>query len=618
LPANSEVVEDLFASTLPFQKAFVYFKMVVFGKIGKRLLGWFILVALIPLLFMGYQGYYFARLAVKKEAYLHIQAISQQKKSQIEQWFAERRADTEVLSANPSILEACQSESISAEKRQSLERLLDSYKAQSQAYEFICVYSLSGAMLACTKHTDETLAEMHDFVLEATNSSQTVTSPIHLHDEFGLTIHLSDRVTDESGQSVGVVITTLGLAYTLNPIILDTTGLGFSGQAYLVDQNKVMLTPSRFMNHPKPLTHTMDSHGIQLALQGSSGVDLYHDFEGRDVIGAWEYLPDERWALITEIDANEAFASLQMLRRNAMLVALGTLGLILIVVAFISRSLSKPIRELANASSAVSKGDLDRRVVIQLKDELGDLATSFNQMVQSLKDSQKQLVQSERLAAIGELVASVVHEIRNPLSAIKMNLRILETKDIQGELVHSEHFQLAKSQTERIETMLTELLDYSRTVTIQKRNVTVQELSDRVTKEFSTLLDGHKIEMNTRLHSPLDVVSIDDERFMQVFWNLIMNSVQAIEASGRSVGKIELVTESNPDAIVLIVKDNGNGIQDETMKHVFEPFFTTRKSGTGLGLSIAKKIVDAHGGHVTCMSQLNKGTEIIISLPRST
>jgi signal transduction histidine kinase len=148
--------------------------------------------------------------------------------------------------------------------------------------------------------------------------------------------------------------------------------------------------------------------------------------------------------------------------------------------------------------------------------------------------------------------------------------------------------------------------------------VTIQELSDRVTKEFSTILDGHNIEMHARLHNPFDVVSIDDERFMQVFWNLIMNSVQAIEASGRSVGKIELVSESDPDEIVLIVRDNGNGIQDETMKHVFEPFFTTRKSGTGLGLSIAKKIVDAHGGHIACMSQLNKGTEITISLPRQT
>lgn len=576
------------------------------------------LVALIPLLFMGYQGYYFARLAVKKEAYLHIQAISQQKKSQIEQWFAERRADTEVLSANPSILEACQSESISADKRQSLERLLDSYKAQSQAYEFICVYSISGTMLACTKHTDETLAEMHDFVVEARYASQSVTSPIHLHDEFGLTIHLSDRVTDEFGQPVGVVITTLGLAYTLNPIILDTTGLGYTGQSYLVDHNKVMLTPSRFMSHPKPLTHTMDSHGIQLALQDSSGVDLYHDFEGRDVIGAWDYLPDEHWALITEMDANEAFASLQMLRRNAMLVALGTLALILIVVAFISRSLSKPIRELAQASSAVSKGDLDKRVVIELKDELGDLATSFNQMVQSLKDSQRQLVQSERLAAIGELVASVVHEIRNPLSAIKMNLRILETKDIQSELVHSEHFQLAKSQTERIETMLAELLDYSKAITVRKRKVTVRDLFDRVIKDYSSLLDGRNTELLIRHQDPLDVLSIDDERFMQVFWNLIMNSVQAIDASGRSDGKIELISESSPHATVLTIKDNGMGLQEESVKHVFEPFFTTRKNGTGLGLPIAKKIVDAHEGHITFRSRMNEGSEIIISLPRST
>ncbi len=435
---------------------------------------------------------------------------------------------------------------------------------------------------------------------DALAARQSVASPIFLDALAGPSMLMAEAVRDSLGRPRSVLVGALALAQTLNPVILDTTGLGQTGQAYLVDKGKVMLTPSRFMNHPGPLTHTMDSEGIRLALAGQGGTGVYTGFEGQPVLGAWVYLPEQEWGLISEMNADEAFAPLARLRRNAVLVALLTMAAVMLVVAWLSRSISLPIRQLAAASLDVSRGKLDTSVTIRLHDELGELGERFNGMVQSLRESQKQLVQSERLAAIGELAASVVHEIRNPLSAVKMNLRILETR-CATDPVTAEHFRLARTQTERLESMLTELLDYSKPVTLQRRSMAVADLIREALAHF-----GESVE--SRFDEPLPLVNVDPERITQVLLNLLLNAKQA-------GGSIAIRARAADNAVRITVADTGHGISADNLQHVFEPFFTTRKQGTGLGLPNARKIIEAHGGTIHITSTPDTGTEAEITLP---
>lgn len=579
--------------------------MKLFGRIGSRLLRWFILVALIPLIFMGYQGYFFARQAVEREVFLHMQAISMSKRLAIEQWFRERQDDLRVLATNPQFVRNLKDGNIDE-----ITRVLEAYQAQSQSYAFICLHDPVGNPLACTMGASP--LPMRDFAhsklfRDALKSGAPVMSPIYMQKGLGPGMHVATAIREETGQPLGILVATLALAHTLNPIILDTTGLGSTGQAYLIDTAKVMLTPSRFMNHPPALTHTMDSEGIRAALRGTRGTSVYEGFEGQQVMGAWEYMPEQNWALIAEMDADEAFAPLTTLRKNAIIVALITLGAILIVVTLVSRSISVPIQRLAEASRGVSEGDLEQRVVVNLNDELGDLGQRFNRMVVSLRESQTQLVQSERLAAIGELVASIVHEIRNPLSAIKMNLRILEQKCEKSPVV-AEHFLLASQQSERLEAMLEELLDYSKPLQLQKKTVSVGELILNALRHFEP--DGITIKPPILDHAL--AVNVDAEKIEQVLLNLLFNAKQA----SRDGGTITISSEKNNAHFVTIsVTDTGQGITEENLKHIFEPFFTTRKQGTGLGLSIAKKIIEAHGGQILVKSEVDKGTEVEIVLP---
>ena len=601
--------------------------MRLFGKIGRKLLGWFLLVALIPLLFMGYQGYFFAKKAVQREVFLHMQAVAAQKQGQIEQWFHERLTDMRVLSANPQVIEAA---ACCCACQNNVLPLLESFRIQSQSYSHLCLRDTTGNVIACTAGMDNTQDQpegtCYELHARAARAFAPVMGSIYLSERFGPSMQLANAVRDENGTVIGTIMANLTLTRTLNPIMLDTTGLGLSGQAYLVDNDKVMLTPSRFMNHPAPLTHKMDTEGIRRALgkseirnpkSGNLAVNaaVYTGFEGQQVMGAWAYLTEQKWALIAEMDAEEAFAPLAALRRNTILVALLMLGVIAIVVVFISRSLSDPIRKLAEASLDVSQGNLDRTVVVKLNDELGELAGRFNVMVHSLKESQRLLVQSEKLAAIGELAASVVHEIRNPLSAIKMNLRILENKIDSPDSSIAVHFQIAKQQTERLEIMLTELLDYAKPLSLQKKTITVNALINDTLKAFQSEQEKTDVKIELTMENPAQTLQVDAGKMQQVLWNLLLNAVQSSDSGQKIIVACKIFSVANKKVLELSVKDNGKGIAEENLKRIFEPFFTTRKQGTGLGLPNAKKIIEAHNGTIAVQSQLDKGTTIIISIP---
>jgi signal transduction histidine kinase len=605
--------------------------VTIFGKIGRRLLAWFIFIALIPLLFMGYQGYFFARRAVQREVFLHMETVAKAKRSALDYWFNERLADMRVLAADPLLVNCLK---YSAGHRlpcfEQVALLLNVFQKQSQSYACACLYDAQGIPIICTKLQQQMFPdfEKSELFYDAVASPEPIFGPIYLDTNIGPGMHLAAAVRDSSGAIVGILVGTLALKNTLNPIILDSTGLGRTGQAYLVDRNKVMLTPSRFMNHPEPLKHTMDSEGIQQALRGVDGAAVYTGFDGRPVLGAWYYLPRYQWALIAEMNADEAFLPLAALRRYALIVALLTLGGIIVVVAWISRSLSAPIRMLAEASLDVSRGNLHRQVNIRRRDELGELADRFNAMIISLRDSrvslekaydelvrtQRQLVQSEKLAAVGALVASVVHEIRNPLSAIKMNLRILEMK-CAVDSVTAEHFQLARVQTDRLETMLSELLNYSKPIALNRMPVSLPELI-QTTLTNSPTIDAQpplKISVNTTGQLPL--LSLDSERMQQVILNLLINAQQAMPNGGAIDIQIAPSAWEGKASIVIRISDQGCGIAPENLPHVFEPFFTTRKQGTGLGLSNAQKIVEAHGGTLQLRSTVGVGTESRIYLP---
>ncbi|MDP8289191.1 MAG: ATP-binding protein, partial [Candidatus Electryonea clarkiae] len=243
---------------------------------------------------------------------------------------------------------------------------------------------------------------------------------------------------------------------------------------------------------------------------------------------------------------------------------------------------------------------------------------AFNRMVKGLVSSQnelershQQLVQSEKLAAIGELVASVVHEMRNPLSAIKMNLRLLERK-ICDDPLNAEHLQLASGEVNRLESMLSDLLDYSKPLSLVITEVNLYNL----TKQSFELLNEKANAKNIRLvldeYDESIVMPGDEEQLLRALINLISNAIEASE-QGEDV-KTGLYKTDN-EQIVINVIDNGCGMNANALERMYETFYTTREEGTGLGMNIVKKIVEAHDGSIDVMSTEGSGTTVRLNFP---
>jgi two-component system sensor histidine kinase HydH len=229
--------------------------------------------------------------------------------------------------------------------------------------------------------------------------------------------------------------------------------------------------------------------------------------------------------------------------------------------------------------------------------------------IRSLK---MEIERSERLASIGRLAAGVAHEIRNPLSSIKGFATYF------GERYHDvpedrKTAEIMIQEVERLNRVIGQLLEFSRPLNIQKKPTSLQALIQLCLKMIER--EAHEKGIETRLSAPdgAKKVQVDPDRFKQVFLNLMLNAVEAMETGGTL--SVELGRDAETDGILITISDTGAGIREPDLARIFDPYFTTKSSGTGLGLAIVHNIVEAHHGKVTIESRSGSGTTASILLP---
>lgn len=277
----------------------------------------------------------------------------------------------------------------------------------------------------------------------------------------------------------------------------------------------------------------------------------------------------------------------------------------------LSRRLTLSLERLSEAAQAVSAGDLQKRVSKGGEDEVGRVAEAFNLMTASLERTLEELTQKESLAAVGEFAASLAHEIRNPLAAVRIDLQ----KAIAELSPDSESLPFLRrclSEIDRLNSTIEDTLAQAR---IGRRSAepidlrTVLEAGAEASRAFfqergaTLVLDAQPGSM---------MVPGDPDALRQVFLNLLKNSAEALGPGGEA--RVDVIEMEG--AFELAVSDNGSGIPEELQQRVFDPLFTTRTEGTGLGLAIVKRIVDAHGGTIALESAPGMGTTARVRLPR--
>jgi len=329
------------------------------------------------------------------------------------------------------------------------------------------------------------------------------------------------------------------------------------------------------------------------------------------------------------------------------------LSAIILMTAFV-RIITRPIESLVNVTDQISKGDLSKSVDINRGDEIGLLANSFNRMIESLKKSQEeieeynrnleekiiertqeleeaqtQLIQSEKMVAIGQLAAGVAHELNNPLGGIlgyaQFTLEKIQKKcadDISDKDIESykRYLQDIETQSRRCKAIVQNLLKFSRT----SQTVDFDEVDvNRVVEDTLTFVE-HQLMMNQitlvkNLDPKIPQIKGNPSQLQQVFTNIILNAMHASEQGN----EIVLTSRFAPPlgefggAVEIAVTDSGKGISDEHLKKIFEPFFTTKDvgKGTGLGLSVSYGIIKEHGGEIKVKSKLDEGTTFTVIIP---
>jgi len=314
------------------------------------------------------------------------------------------------------------------------------------------------------------------------------------------------------------------------------------------------------------------------------------------------------------------------LRRQAVFTFLGITSLSMITAFIISyllsTNISRSIRKLAHASHEMAAGNLDTSVDIKAKDELGELAGTFNFMALALKErderlkeyATKKIMESERLALIGQLAAGVAHEINNPLQGI-LAYSCLLVENSAADDPNRALLEKVAQQATRCKNIIRGLLDFSREtrpqMSYQQVNVILQETLSLV--ERQALFQNIAIVRN--LNPSLPPAVIDPSQMQQVFMNIVINAAEAMEGGGTLT--VTTRTDASNRFIEVEITDTGIGIAKENLEKIFDPFFTTKGvgHGTGLGLAVSYGIVKKHHGALEVRSEIGKGATFIIRLP---
>jgi two-component system, NtrC family, sensor kinase len=284
------------------------------------------------------------------------------------------------------------------------------------------------------------------------------------------------------------------------------------------------------------------------------------------------------------------------------------------VIAFpIARLITKPIASLVEANRRLAKGDMNVRLDAAGKGEIAQLGRSFNSMVETLHETEMELLHQAKLASVGQLAAGVAHELNNPLGTILLYSDMI-LKETSEEDTHRGDLKVIINEVNRCKVIVADLLNFARQHELSAREVDLHALLDEVINKTRLQPAFEKIEFIRQFDPNLPLIQADSAQLQQVLVNLFSNSADAMEYSGAITISSH---RGDTQSVEIRVSDTGCGIPAENLSKLFTPFFTTKPAGkgTGLGLSIVYGIIKLHHGQINIQSQAGHGATVIITLP---
>jgi two-component system, NtrC family, nitrogen regulation sensor histidine kinase NtrY len=305
--------------------------------------------------------------------------------------------------------------------------------------------------------------------------------------------------------------------------------------------------------------------------------------------------------------------------KTAALVAAAAILVGLLVTWWVSRRITRPVEELADGARDVASGRWDTQIDVKGTDEIGQLATAFNDMTRTLASQKEKLVQTERVAAWRELARRLAHELRNPLFPLQITVENLQRARQLGPVQFQEVFNEAtatlKAELANLNTIIGRFSDFSKMPAPQLTQVNINEVLRNAVRLFEpqfTAVGKPSITTEYFLSESLPEIDADPDLLHRAFQNLVLNALDAMPAGGT----LTLRTSNREDTVRIEVSDTGKGLTPEECSRLFTPYYTTKQQGTGLGLAIVQSVVSDHLGTISVTSEEGRGATFRIDLPK--
>lgn len=595
----------------------------------------FLVLALVPLGLIGTYAIRTTERIIVDLVLRQLENAAVDRAGLLERWLSERRADMQVI-AGTSLVASLDPQKMAAY----LNRIQEKYGV----YKALSVTDAEGTLVYTTHSTPTGPGTAPgDFVGPAPQTLH-MSGIAYLPEEAESTFQIVAPIQHD-GDVIGAVYGTVGTRKIIDSIL--NISLGATGECYLVDKDGTFLVhkqPHRILKE-----NISQSETFKNIFALSDRKQTYLDYRGVAVLGRFQQVVGTDWFLVVEQDRDEAFASVNTLRRYLFGTVLLCISSAFLLTWIIARHVVRPIRTLARSADRLAEAgdkpalpptDTDRR------DEIGILCRAFENMAVKVRQRQDSLEQevtlkeaelketditlrqikliaerSEKFAAIGRLGAALAHEIRTPLTSIKLFLESVQA-EIGISAEYEEDFTVAMGQIKRIEAAVNRLLDFTKPQDLVVVPIAVDRLVAEVVFMVRPMANKQDCALEIHAAEALPPI-VGDKRFLEeALVNLLINSLEAMPEEGAGCITINAaldhsVAEGHRGPRVRIdVTDNGQGIRDEHMPLLFEPFFTTKTSGTGLGLPLVHHTVKRHGGHIAVAHRKEgPGTVFSIYLP---
>ncbi|MBI5374506.1 MAG: PAS domain S-box protein [Candidatus Schekmanbacteria bacterium] len=716
-------------------------RFLILSGIGRKLFAAFLLFSLLPLTLSIYQGYTNSRNAMRERILLQIETVSRYIENSITYFVQERELNlSSILAGNEYMIDCVKTieNPLSSQKQKEkattglIDHLAKKEMEDENSYDII-VLGKDGKILASLNPAVMGMdRSKSDYFKKGSISLSTSIS----YSKSVPTISICAPVQSEKGEFLGVLVKKVNIS-KLFELLKEGERLGQSSRLYFINSEFSVLKEYDGGNED-----TVKSEGVYEAFQKKSVTGNFETSKEKRVAAAYRLISRLGWVLACEVDEDEAFKPLIILRNQAIAFGVFLFFILIGVAYYITKGITKPIQELAVAAREIGKGDFSRRVKFKPGDEIGDTALAFNIMADRLeekvlsrerfitnitessvdaiisldnnnyittwnrgaeemfgygkdevlgrhfeflippdllekrelewlvketekkgviknyeteritksgqriqvavtrtvlrdsdgniigcssivrditekKNLEKQLIQSEKLSAVGELTAGLAHEIGTPLNIISGRAEYLLSL-VKDEPKITSGLKSIIRQIDRITLLIQQLLKFTRSEKRESRELDINRVIKDTLLLLETKLDKSGVMVNKIFSEDIPLMEGDENQIQQVFINLFLNALHAMPEGGELEIKTKWNNESGKSGTIeIVVSDTGAGIEEKNISRIFDPFFTTKEigKGTGLGLAVTYGIIKDHGGTIDVISKVNTGTSFYITFP---